>query len=87
MLKGIKSLFKDYSSDFYLWSQEIAIDTNLDEVKRQLPSYVTVDWQSPESLGKGLLYPVTMIKGRKLKQRWFLGFVDGAYSGCIIMGT
>jgi hypothetical protein len=86
MLKRIKTLFKDYSWDFHLWSQEIAIDTNIEDVKRLSPSYVTVDWQNPESLGRGELYPVTWIKGHKIRQRRYLGFVDGLYSGSVIRG-
>ena len=86
MLRYIKAIFKDYFWDFYLWSQEIPIDTPIDEVKPQLPSYVKVDWQNPEPLGKGFLYSVTWIKGHKIRQRRYLGFVDGLYSGCVIKG-
>jgi hypothetical protein len=86
MLKRIKAIFKDYFWDFYLWSQEVPIDTNIDDVKKQLPPYAKVDWQNPEALGKGLLYPVFWIKGHKSHQRKYLGFVDGLYSGCVIVG-
>jgi hypothetical protein len=86
MLDHIKNLFKDYSWEFYLWSQEVPIDTPIETVKSQLPPYAKVDWQNSESLGKGILYPVTWIKGQRGKTKHFLGFVDGLYSGCIIKG-
>ena len=86
MLKHIKAIFKDYFPDFYVWSRQIPIDTHIDHVKHQLPSYIRVDWLNPESLGKGLLYPVTWIKGHKMRGKEFLGFVDGLYSGCILKG-
>jgi hypothetical protein len=86
MLERIKALFKDYSWDFHMWSQEIPIDTHIDDVKRQIPSYIEVDWQNPETLGKGKLYPVIWIKGHKITKRRFLGFVDELYSGCIMTG-
>lgn len=86
MLNLIKSIFKDHFFDFYLWSQEVTIHTPLDDVKGLLPGYVKVDWNKPEQLGKGLLYPVTWIKGHRKKKRKYLGFVDGLYSGCVIKG-
>lgn len=64
---------------------EIPVNTNIDEIKRQLPAYVKVDWQNPEQVGKGLLYPVTWIKGQKMKKKQYLGFVEGAYCGCTLM--
>lgn len=68
--------------DFKAWSQNIPINTHVSVVKEKIPSYVIVDWQNPEFLGDGLLYPVIKIKGhRKTKSTDFLGFVDDLYLG------
>lgn len=85
MIDRIKTLFKNYSWDFHLWSMKITGDTKLDEVKRQLPAYITVDWHNPVQVGKGILYPVTWIKGHKMKRKQYLGFVEGVYCGCTLM--
>jgi hypothetical protein len=83
MIGRIKTLFKNYSWEFHLWSMGIAIDTDIEEVKSQLPPFVIVDWQKPVKFGDGLLYQVTWIKGHKMKQKKYLGFIDGGYGGCV----
>lgn len=83
-LKIFEQLFKDYYWDFKTWLQSIPIDTHISIVKEQLPNYVIVDWQNPERLGDGFLYPLLKIKGhRKTNATDFLGFVEDLYSGHI----
>ncbi|WP_205512178.1 hypothetical protein [Longitalea arenae] len=85
MIERLTSLFKNYLWEFHCWSTQVPMDTSLEEIKRQLPAYISVDWQRPEQFGQGLLYPVTRIKGHRMKRRQYIGFVEGAYCGCTLM--
>ncbi len=84
-MKGLlTNIFKDYYSDFQQWANELKIYTHISLVKEKLPKYVYVDWENPEKMGEGLLYPILKIKGhRKTKSIDFLGFVNDLYAGNI----
>lgn len=84
LLGKLSTIFKDYYWDFRVWSQNLPIDTHISSVKKLLPHYVTIDWENPEILGNGLLFPITKIKGHtKDKSTHFLGFVNDLYSGYV----
>ncbi|WP_207514951.1 hypothetical protein [Longitalea luteola] len=85
MINCITTLFKNHAWEFHCWSTAIAGNKNVEEVKSQLPDYVNVDWQNPVQFGTGILYPVTWIKGHKMKRKQYVGFVDGVFCGCTLL--
>lgn len=84
LVKIYRQLFKNHYSDFVKWAEQMPVDTPISVIKKQQPAYIIIDWDKPEKIGIGYLYPVIKIKGHNTSRTQdFLGFVDDLYSGLV----
>ena len=73
---------KDYYNDTIEWADNIETELNLDEVQKQQPDFIEVDWYNPLTTSENeKWYLITKIKGNRdvLSMSHFLVFKDGKY--------
>ena len=78
----LTSCLRDHTTDAGQWMINIKPGTTLEEVKRDQPDYVTIDWDNPDTVDNKVRYWITDIKGanESLEMLHKLIFVDNKYS-------
>jgi PBP1b-binding outer membrane lipoprotein LpoB len=83
LLTVLLTACKSYYNDTIDWMDNIELGTSLEDVKKQQPDFVKINWDKPDSVDNQVRYWVTEIKGNKdiLAMSHLLVFVDNKYSG------
>lgn len=74
---------KSYYNDTIDWMDNIELGTSLEDVKRNQPNFVEIDWSKPDTLDEGLRFRIKKIKGSNdiLNMNHFMVFSDNKYAG------
>lgn len=74
---------KSYYNDTIDWMDKIELGTSLEDVKKNQPDFVEIDWNKPDTLDEGLRFRIERIKGNNdiLNMEHYLVFSDNKYTG------
>ncbi len=73
---------RNYYFDVIEWTTIIHVGMPLDSMKMSQPSFVTVDWEHPDTVGAELHYKITAIKNKpELQEQMYLSFAENKYLG------
>ena len=74
---------KDHYNDSIEWMDNIKPGTTLQDIKKDQPDFLTIDWDKPDTLDNQIRYTVTEIKGNNdiLAMTHLLVFVDNKFQG------
>jgi hypothetical protein len=83
LIMALLNACKSYYNDTIDWMDSIELGTSLEDVKKQQPDFVKIDWGKPDTVDYQVRYWVTEIKGNKdvLAMSHLLVFVDNKYTG------
>ena|SRR5687767_1110763 len=72
---------RDYYKDSITWMDNIKPGTTLQEVKKNQPDFLTIDWNKSDTLDNQIRFTVTEIKGNDdiLAMTHLLVFVDDKF--------
>jgi hypothetical protein len=74
---------KSYYNDTIDWIDNIKPGTTIEEVKKNQPDFVEINWSKPDTVDNQVRFWVTKIKGDKdvLSMSHLLVFVDSKFTG------
>jgi hypothetical protein len=74
---------KSYYNDTIDWMDKIELGTSLEDLKKNQPDFVEIDWNNPDTLNEGLRFRIEKIKGNNdiLSMSHYLLFSNNKYIG------
>lgn len=83
LLTTLATSCKDYYNDTMDWMDNLKPGTTLEDVMKDQPDFVKINWDKPDTVDNQVRYWVTEIKGSNdiLGMSHLLVFVDNKYTG------
>ena len=62
------------------WVEQIPIGASVEEVKKEQPNYVKINWQNPDTIDNSLRYEIKVLRNYDiLEMQNFLVFTDNKF--------